>query len=62
MLPTVDEMLASANAAMRDVREIAATVYELAVNQRPMLERILANIHLASEQFKLVAIGSPRGL
>lgn len=55
-LPTLNELIQTANTTMANVRQIAGTGRVFVDGQHPVLERMLANLHLSSEQIKLAAI------
>jgi len=52
----LDSVLAKADDAMGDVRSSMAELEEMVVAQRPVMEKTIANLRLASDQFKLASI------
>jgi hypothetical protein len=56
---TVDKltaMLDKANTSLDDVKSATASLSTLVVTQKPVLERMIANMRLTSDQLKLTAI------
>jgi ABC-type transporter Mla subunit MlaD len=52
----ISRTLDKANAAMDDARSVASDVETMITTQRPVLEKMIANLRLTSDQLKLAAI------
>lgn len=55
-LPAANRALAGASDTAEQIRAMAADIAALMQQQRPSIERMLANFRLASDQFKLTAV------
>jgi len=55
-LAKIDAALETADQAVSNARETTATLKDLLVTQKPVLQRMLANMRITSDQLKLTAI------